>query len=74
MVVFGHHNGVKIYQFKAKGSEIKPYPLCLGNISKDFTVDNLKKTGLNGYVFDFFVDYNTVDFSVGTPKYLMRKT
>ena len=28
-------NAVKMYQFKAKDSEIKPYPLYLGNISKD---------------------------------------
>ena len=28
--------GVKIYQFKAKESEIKPYALCLGNIYKRF--------------------------------------
>ena len=34
---------MKIYQFKVKDSEIKPYPLCLGNISKDFTIDNMKK-------------------------------
>ena len=27
---------VKINQFKGKDSEIKVYPLCLGNISKDF--------------------------------------
>ena len=33
----------KKYQFKAKDSEIKPYILCLGNISKDFTIDNMKK-------------------------------
>ena len=25
--------------------------LCLGNISKDFTASNIKKTGLNGYVY-----------------------
>ena len=30
-------NTTKIYQFKAKDSEIKPYPLCWGNISKYFT-------------------------------------
>ena len=36
--------GVNIYQFKAKDSEIKSYLLCLGNISKDVTVDNMKKT------------------------------
>ena len=33
-------NATKIYQFKAKNSEIKNYALCLGNISKDFTIDN----------------------------------
>ena len=32
----------KIYQFKAKDSAIKSYPLCLGNISKDFTANNIK--------------------------------
>ena len=34
-------NTVKIYQFRAKDSEIKPYPACLGNISKYFTLDNM---------------------------------
>ena len=33
----------KIYQFKAKDSEIKDYTLCLDKISKDFTIDNMKK-------------------------------
>ena len=45
---------VKIHQFKANDLEIKPYPLCFGNISKDFKVDNMKKTGLNGLVNNFF--------------------
>ena len=36
-------NTTKIYQFKTKNFEIKPYPLCLGNISKDFTANNVKK-------------------------------
>ena len=36
-------NAIKIYQFKAKDSEIKDYALCLGNVSKDFTNDNIKK-------------------------------
>ena len=36
-------NTVKIYQFRAKDSEVKLYPICLGNISEDFTVDNMKK-------------------------------
>ena len=33
----------KIYQFKAKDTEIKNYTLCLGNIAKDFTVNNMEK-------------------------------
>ena len=33
----------KICQFKAKEFEIKGYVLCLGNISKDFTINNMKK-------------------------------
>ena len=43
-------NATKIYQFKAKDSEIKKYPLCLGNISKDFTANNIKYPGLNWYI------------------------
>ena len=39
-------NATKIYQFKAKDSEIKDYALCLGNISKDFTINNMKKNGI----------------------------
>ena len=56
-------NSVKIYQFKAKDSEIKPYPLCLGNISKDFSLDNMKKTGLEGNVEAFSVDYDSINSS-----------
>ena len=46
-------NGTEIHKFKAKDSGIVANPLCLGNISKDFSVHNMKKTGLNGYVYDF---------------------
>ena len=56
-------------------SEIVAYPLCLGNISKDFSVDNLKRTGLNGYVCDFSVDYDAipVDDILHIHKYLIKK-
>ena len=53
-------NGKEIIKFKAKNSEIVETPLCLGNISEYWSVDNVKKTGLNGYVYDFSVDYRTV--------------
>ena len=44
-----------MYQFKAKDSEIKTNPLSLGNISKDFTIVNMKKkTRLKGTVSVFF--------------------
>ena len=36
-------NTTKIYQFKAKEFEIKIYSLCLGNISGDFSANNMKK-------------------------------
>ena len=36
-------NGTEIYKFKAKDSKIVARPLCLGNISKDWSTDNMKK-------------------------------
>ena len=46
---------------KAKNSAIVATPLCLGNISKDWSVNNMKKTGLNGYVYEFRVDYRDLN-------------
>ena len=43
-------NGTKIHKFKTKDSEIIAAPICLGNISRDISVDNMKKTGSNGYI------------------------
>ena len=40
-------NGTDIYKFKAKDSEVVVAPLCLGNISKNWSVDNMKNTGFN---------------------------
>ena len=53
-------NATEIYKFKGKDSEIVPTPLCLENISKGFSVDNMKKTGLNEHVYDFRVDYDAI--------------
>ena len=68
-------NSAEIYKFKAKDSEIVASPSCLGNISKDWSVDNMKKTGFNGYVHDFSVDYvaTDVDDIKDIHKYLMKK-
>ena len=54
-------NGKEIVNFKAKDSEIAASPICLGNISKDWSADNMKKTGLNGYVYEFNVDYRDLN-------------
>ena len=69
-------NGKEIINFKAKDSEIVPYPLCLGSISKDFTVPYILKTGLNGYIYDFSVDYWAIanDKILHIHNYLMKKT
>ena len=79
-----HYNGANSYLFvnseeihniKAKDSEIVATPLCLGNISKDWTVDNMKKAELNRYVYDFSVDYDAivVDDILDIHNYLMKK-
>ena len=49
--------------------------LWLGNVSKDFSASNMKKTGLNGYIYDFNVDYDTIEVSdiLDIHKYLMEK-
>ena len=68
-------NGTEIYKFKAKDSKIVESPLCLGNISKDWSTDNMKKNELTGYVYDFSADYNAVaiDNIKDIHNYLMKK-
>ena len=68
-------NDIEIYKFKAKDSEVVATPLCLGNISKDCSVDNMKKTKFIGHVYDFRVDYDAiaVDDINDIHKYLMKK-
>ena len=60
-IVFLFVSGTEVYKFKAKHSEIVATPLCLGNISKDWSADIMKKTGFNGYVYNFSVDYDATD-------------
>ena len=65
-----HYNGsdsflfvdaTKIYQFDAKDLEIKKNSLRLGNIWKDFTIDNMRKTRLKESVNFFSVDYRSIN-------------
>ena len=77
-----HYNGANSYLFvngteiyKLKDSEIVTIPLCLGNISKNWSVDNMKRTGFTGYVSDFSVGYDDVEVNniKDIHKYLMEK-
>ena len=64
-----------MYQCKAKYSEIKYYALCLDNVSKDFKINNMKKTRLKGVVKFFSVDFNAIDNNniLDTHKDLMKR-
>ena len=69
-------NGVEIYKLKAKDSETNAASLFLGNVLKDFLVNNMKKTGLYGYVYNFSVDYDNIDVAdiLDIHKYLIKNT
>ena len=69
-------NAVKHLEFNTKESEIKSYPLCLGNVSKDFKINNMKKLRLKGSVKVFSVDYNATDTIdiLDLHRYLMKDT
>ena len=58
-----------------KDPEILPYPLCLRNIWREWSVDDMKKTGLNRYVYGFNVDHDAiaVDDILDIYMYLMKK-
>ena len=64
---------LKVRKLKTKDSEIVAAPLCLGSISKDWSVNN-RKTGLNGFVYSFSVDYDAtaVDDVLYIRNYLMK--
>ena len=68
-------NSTNIYKFKAKDSEILEGAIFLGNISKKWSVDNMKRTGFTGYVYNFSADYEAVavDNIKNVHKYLMKK-
>ena len=67
----------KYINSKQKKSEIKHYALCLGNVSKDFTINNLKKkkNRIKGVVSFFPVDFNPVRTNgiLDIQKYLMKR-
>ena len=68
-------NGTEIYKFKAKDFEIVTSQLYLGNISKDWSIDDMERTGFTGYVYDYSVNYDATDVDdiKDIHKYLMKK-
>ena len=68
-------NGREVTKFKAKNSELIKYPMCLGDLSKDYNKNSRKDTGLYGNVYDFSIDYSTItnDKIVDIHNYLMKK-
>ena len=67
-------NGTEIIKSKPKDSEIIATLLCLGNVLKDFSTANMKKTGLYGFAFDVSVDYNAISLAdiLDSHNYLMK--
>ena len=73
-----YYNWANIYLFvnrQRNSIQINSDELCLGNISKDCSVDNMKKTGLKAYIYNFSVDYEAISVSdiTNIHKYLMEK-
>ena len=68
-------NGVEIHKFTTKDTQFNAIPLCVENTSKDFPVDNMKTTGLNGHVHDYGLDNKAiaVEDILDIYKYLMKK-
>ena len=73
-----HYNEVNSYifvKFKANDSEVNVAPLRLDNLLKNLSVDNVKETGLYGYVYNFSVNYDSIDVAAiwDIHKYLMKR-
>ena len=68
-------NSVAISKLKTKGFETIAAPLCLGDVSKTFSVDNAKKNGLYEYVLDFSADCNKTEINdiLDIHEYLIKK-
>ena len=67
-----HYNGANSYLFV---NDTESTLLCLGNISKDWSVNDMRKSGFAGYVYDFSVGYDAVavDDIKDIHKCLMKK-
>ena len=70
-------NGQEIFKLKADNKNVNfPDHFCLGRISNGFNATESREVSLNGSVYDFWVDYNSIDKSdrLNINKHLMTKT
>ena len=69
-------NGKEIFKFKADNKNVNfPTQFCLGSFSNVFSALEYREVSLNRNVYDFSVDYNSIDKSniLNIHKYLMIK-
>ena len=57
-------NGKEIFKFKTDNKNVNfPTQFCLGSVSNGFGAIESREVSLNGSVYDFSVDYNSIDKS-----------
>ena len=69
-------NGKEIFKFKADSKNVNsPTQFCLRNISNGFSATESREVSLNKNVYDFSVDFNSIDKSdiLNIHKYLLNK-
>ena len=69
-------NRQEIFNFKADNKNVNfPTQFCLRSISNGFSATKSREVSLNGNVYDFSVDYNSIDKSdiSNIHKHLMTK-
>ena len=69
-------NGKEIFKFKANNKNVNfPTRFCLGSIFDGFSNIESRKVSLNGNVYDFSIDYNSIDKCdiLNIHRYLMTK-
>ena len=69
-------NGKKVFKFKANKKNVNfPTPFRQGSISVGFSTTDSRDVSLNGSVYDFSFDYNSIDKSdiLNIRKYIMTK-
>ena len=70
-------NGKEIIKFKANSKNLNfPTRFCLGSIFDGFSATESREVFFNGNVYDFSVDYNSIDKSdiLNIHQYLMTKS